>query len=375
MHILAVLDNEPWSRHQIVGSLTDVGHEVEVFTYGAAVGEFYGRARQGERLEKNEKLVALATERAKQSRLDLIFCYVYDDFLLADSARALAALGVALVNFNVDMANQWYRQIGTAKYFDYVLCAQRSHMESLASYGAQTLYFPMAGRLQRSGPAMLEPKAPVTFLGAPTRYRRFVLSKVQDAGLPLAIYGRHWLDNKTVVPEGGLEKTLSDIRSYAFARVRHEGFAGISAPIRARLQRSSPSEAPSDRLGAGAHGALDDASMNALFANSRVNIGFTRMNGIDDTPAINQVKLRDFEVPLAGGFYLVEEAPDHAELYDIGREIVTWKTPEELIEKARYYLAHDSERKQIAEAGHRRAERDHIWEKRFQGLFDLLKLK
>jgi len=374
MNILAVLDGEPWSCHHIVGSLTDLGHAVEVFTYGSAVGEFYGRARQDERRAKNDKLVALATSLAEQSRLDLILCYVYDDFLLADSARALAELGLPLVNLNVDMANQWYRQIGTAKYFTYVLCAQRSHMASLASYGAKTLYFQMAGRVPSAPPSMFQPKAPISFLGAPTPWRRFALTKVKDAGLPVAIYGRHWLDNKTVMPEGGLEKTLSDIRSYAFARVRHEGFAGIAAPIRARLHRGSPAEAPADTLGDVSYGALDDAAMNGLFAHSSVNIGFTRMSGIEG-PAVNQVKLRDFEVPLAGGFYLVEEAPDHAELYDIGREIVTWKTPDELIDKARYYLAHESERKEIAAAGHRRAQRDHTWEKRFAGLFDRLGLK
>jgi hypothetical protein len=199
---------------------------------------------------------------------------------------------------------------------------------------------------------------------------------VHQAGLPLAIYGRHWRDNKTVVPDSGLEKTMSDIRNYAFARVRHEGFAGVAAPLRARLHRPSGVEAADDALGDLAHGAIDDAAMMSLFRNAEINIGFTRMSGLEVTRhPVNQVKLRDFEVPLAGGFYLVEEAPDHAELYDIGREIVTWKSPEELVDKTRYFLAHPTERERIAAAGQQRATRDHTWEKRFRGLFDRLGLK
>jgi spore maturation protein CgeB len=43
-----------------------------------------------------------------------------------------------------------------------------------------------------------------------------------------------------------------------------------------------------------------------------------------------------------------------------------------LIDKSRYYLAHESERRAIAEAGQRRALRDHTWAKRFDGLFRIL---
>ena len=35
--------------------------------------------------------------------LDLIFCYVYDDFLLPEYAKLLEQLDVPMVNYNVDM--------------------------------------------------------------------------------------------------------------------------------------------------------------------------------------------------------------------------------------------------------------------------------
>src|SRR5262249_41029699 len=120
-------------------------------------------------------------------------------------------------------------------------------------------------------------------------------------------------------------------------------------------------------------GALADSRLASLFRNSEINLGFTRMLGLESgSRGNNQVKLRDFEVPLAGGFYLVEEAPDHRELFDVGHEIVTWQSTEELIDKSRYYLAHESERREIAAAGRRRALRDHTWAKRFGDLFHTL---
>jgi spore maturation protein CgeB len=86
----------------------------------------------------------------------------------------------------------------------------------------------------------------------------------------------------------------------------------------------------------------------------------------------NQVKLRDFEVPLAGGFYLVDKAPDYEELFDIGSEVETWSTPDELLEKVKFYLKNDDKRLAIAEAGKKRAERCHTWEIRFNSLFSKL---
>ena len=380
MNILTVLDGEPWSRHQIVGSLGDLGHNVQTFVYGAAAGEFYRRAREAERRKKNDALVEMARTLAKQSRLDLIFCYVYDDFLLPEHARALADVGVPVVNLNVDMANQWYRQIRTAKYFTYMLCAQRAHMASCSRPMARArsiFRWRRAHSLHRSRTTPSARAAPVSFLGTPTPYRRAMLSRLHEAGLPLAIYGRYWRDNKTVVPDSGLEKTLSDIRNYAFARVRHEGFAGVAAPIRARLHRSPGVESVDDVLGNLAHGAIDDAAMTSLFRNSEVNIGFTRMSGLECRPVPREPGEAARFRSAARRRILIssKKRSDHAELYDIGREIVTWTSTEELVDKTRYYLAHPSERERIAAAGQQRAARDHTWEKRFTGLFERLGLK
>ena len=86
-------------------------------------------------------------------------------------------------------------------------------------------------------------------------------------------------------------------------------------------------------------------------------------------PGTTQVKLRDFEVPLAGGFYLVERVAEYEEFFRPGVEVETWETVDELIDKIRYYLDHDAERRQIAEAGRRRAVAEHTWDKRFAMLF------
>ena len=144
MNILVIGEANTWFDHHVTASLREMGHNISIFHYGNAVGEYYSRERRGEREQKNRDLLRQAVELKEDHRLELIFCYVYDDFLLPQTAAALRALDVPMFNYNVDMTNQWYRQIRTARYFTGMLCAQRVHMDDLARYGTPVYYFPMA---------------------------------------------------------------------------------------------------------------------------------------------------------------------------------------------------------------------------------------
>lgn len=380
MNILTVVEGPSWIDHHINDSLRSLGHKVSCYVYGSHVGEFYPQSRAGERARKNSELLQLARDLAKTGRLDLIFCYVYDDFLQVDTARALAGIGVAMVNFNVDMVNQWYRQLRTARYFTRMLCAHRTHMQQFTRHGAKPLYFPMAAPLpvpsQYQQEPCWQPAAAVTFVGTPMPYRTRVLTDLLQHGVPLAVYGKFWQQQQQASPERSVEKTLNDIRYYGLPRLRAEGIGSLLQVLRQRWQRTADSAAAETLPSSVLHGFVPAGELNTLFSCSAVNIGFTRMVGDDPARSgSNQMKLRDFEVPMAGGFYLVEQAPDYDQLFKPGVEVETWRTPGELRDKIRYYLEHPAERNAIAAAGAARARADHSWQQRFSTLFEELGLE
>ena len=76
---------------------------------------------------------------------------------------------------------------------------------------------------------------------------------------------------------------------------------------------------------------------------------------------------------MAGGLYLVQEAPDHEQYYKLGEEIVTWSQPEEWGDKVLFYSRNAAAAMRIREAGQQRVLREHTWERRFDRLFSLLR--
>jgi spore maturation protein CgeB len=63
---------------------------------------------------------------------------------------------------------------------------------------------------------------------------------------------------------------------------------------------------------------------------------------------------RNFEIPATRTFMLSEYSPDLASLYEEGKEAEFFRSPDELVEKIRFYLEHDAEREAIARAGQAR---------------------
>lgn len=105
-------------------------------------------------------------------------------------------------------------------------------------------------------------------------------------------------------------------------------------------------------------------AISLVYAGSKINLNLT-LKGIEGgTPQ------RIMDIMGAGGFVLTSYGPETAELFEEDREIVMFRTPEELMEKVDYYLAHDKERERIARHGYEKVMRCYTYENKMRELIE-----
>ena len=116
------------------------------------------------------------------------------------------------------------------------------------------------------------------------------------------------------------------------------------------------------------NGPVSDADVIRIFSHSRINLG---MAGVSHSRKLCCLKGRDSEIPMSGGLYLTQDHADLPHMYDVDREIVTYRDAADCAEKIRALLADPKRAAAIRQAGHDRALRSHTWEARWEQVFKL----
>ena len=382
MKALAVLPPDRWIEINLLDTLREhYCDDLQVFHYPGGMGRLGSQAWRAKRDELNADLLHCARRLRSADHLDFMFFIVYDDFLNVDTAEQLRALRVPMVNYHVDMAFQWYRVIRTAPYFDVLAVAQMTNVEHLRSYNSNIEWMPMA-----ANPSFYSARASnvvgyrhdVSFVGSFNPYRRALLAACVQEGIKPDVFGRGWSCNapSEYSFEWDWYKVAHDLRYYAIPRWRAEGIQSLTGPILRKLARRHDFQ---ELVGPDFQLPCNDEALPEIFRASHVNLGFsdTGWHSADDIMKSGnlQCRLRDFEVPMSGGFYLVQEAPDHREYYDFGKEIETWSDPRELVDKMAYYLNNKQSAERVREAGKKRALGNHTWKHRFDNLFRRVRVR
>jgi len=82
--------------------------------------------------------------------------------------------------------------------------------------------------------------------------------------------------------------------------------------------------------------------------------------------------LRLFEGTGSGALLVTDWKKNLHEMFEPGKEVVAYRTPEECLEMVQYYLEHDDEREAIAQAGQSRTLSDHTYYDRMKNLVSIV---
>jgi len=90
---------------------------------------------------------------------------------------------------------------------------------------------------------------------------------------------------------------------------------------------------------------------------------------------INGVNKRTYDIAACKGFQLADYKADMETVFRVGKEVICYRTMDELKELVRYYLQHPDERNEIADAAHRRLIKEHTYDIRTKQILEFINNK
>lgn len=360
-------DSKLW-RCNLYQSLVECGHDVIEFDYD--LRETFLHLDSTQRGEKDfikvnrpkltAELLGQVRKAHREKPLDLFFSYFYDACVLPEGIEEIKRLGIVTVNWYCNGSFQMHLVSEISPHYDWCLVPEEFRLEYYRRIGANPIYFQEAANPNVYRPCDVPQEFDVTFVGQAYGDRPAFIKHLLEGGIDIKVWGMGW---QAFSEENRARKSK---KARSLPRAVRKAAVGLLRRVIGKGGMDEIPVFPNSVVG----GPLSDADMIRMFSRSKINLGFSSCGNTHRTKRrILQVRLRDFEVPMSGGFYMVEYMEELEKFYDVGKEIICYRGHEDLLEKVRYYLVHENEREAIRRAGYLRCLHDHTWHKRFEHAF------
>lgn len=313
-----------YDYHNFLKPLEKLGCEVIPFDFGVNMRTL---GRKG----MNQDLLAVV----QREKPELVVFVPHTDEFIPEVVDEINCHAITLGYFFDDMWRVEYSRFW-ARHFNFVTTSDVNGVSKFRENGfTNVIYSPFACNLDVYCKKDLPKLYDVTFVGQYHPQREWLINHLRKAGIDVHVWGAGWAtgmldlnDMVSVFNQSRINLNLSNCVSWDL-RYLSTLFRPIKSTLRAWGQ--------------------------AMYSIVR-----------PDRKTVEQVKGRHFEINACGGFQLSYYVEGLERLYEIGDEIVLFASPEDLVEKTRYYLKHADERETISQRGYVHTLRDHTMEKRFQ---------
>lgn len=375
--------------HEIIESQTDL---FPLSKFMQISGNFTSQELEA-RSQITQRIIDEVKQAHRQNPIDLFLSYFYNSHFDPAGFEEIHKLGIPTVNFYCNSIYQFELVSQIAAKVNFSWHAEKLARESYLKVGANPIWIQMGADPDVYHPIEnISRQSKACFVGQRYADRDRLMASLINAKLPLAIYGPGWgkdstsstikslqdkgsadyLGRKQVVPS-----TSNAYLSVIANNILKEGlFLGIVRTFH-QIEYRHRTKQLSSLFQQFALGAIPFQQICSVFAKYQVILNFSNVwaDGRPGSKLIPHVRLRDFEAPMCRTCYLTGYTDEIAEFYEIGKEIDTYSSPEELVDKTKFYINHPDEAEKLREAGYQRALRDHTWECRFQQLFKEIALK
>jgi len=261
-----------------------------------------------------QQLMWYIKEADKKAPFDILIGQMWGYKMHPAALEVARKKGIDVVNISMDDRHAFARPsladgtpggtLGLVPYLSLACTDAPECVEWYQAEGCKAIYLPEASDPEIFHPMPMPKLYDVSFVGASYGIRAKLVSALEEAGIKINVYGKGW-----------------------------------------------------------PNGRIPTNDVPELFAQSKIVLGCGAIGHCSNFLAL---KLRDFDGPMSGSLYITHDNPDLYPLFEEGKELVTFRTIPEAVEKVKYFLNSPKEMQNIAVAGRRRAFTEHTWARRFQ---------
>ncbi len=272
--------------------------------------------------KQNQEMLNFIKKTISNNRIDVIVCYLSGHSTTPTILQEIQSYGIPMINEALDDERKFVSRRGKdglrrgnrdiCKYFTLSLTTSKSAIVKYLVEGGKPMYKDYAGNEKIYKNLHLKKEYDIGFVGASYGIRGEYIKYLQDNNINVYTKGAGW----------------------------ENGFA-------------EPDE------------------MIEIFNKSKIVLGFSTVGKNDD---IYILKGRDFEVPLTGSMYLTGYHEELKEYFELGKDIGTYTSKEDLLEKVRYYLKNEEKREKIAQSGYKKCSKSYTSKKSYEKVFGYLGL-
>ena len=266
-----------------------------------------------EYLTKKDELQKRVIQFIDEINPDIIFFILMRDEL---SFKTLDYLKDKYITINWFCDDQWRFESFTkyyAPHFTYSVTTDKFALKKYRNIGYKNVILSQwasFGFTEDIDFEAIKYKYNVSFVGGISGYRKWLINKLEKAGMKVECFGAGWENGRVTFEKMGEIFKISKINLNISNSVNYD--------------------------------------VRYIFSSLRSIKEFLRSK-----KRVEQIKARNFEIPAFGGFQLTNYVPCLEDYFDIGGEVAVYISFDDLILRISYYLNNEEERKKIMINGYK----------------------
>lgn len=353
-----------WQRIHIFDELERNGHQIISFN----------PLNYSSINEANEKVIEILNGTKD---IDLFLACDDSNIIYKETVENIKKLGIPTCLICWDNLELPYKQKKIAPSFDIVWITSKETQYLFEKWGCKNIIFQTyAANPYRLVPHWDKEILTVGFIGTPYGSRANKLNDLLHAGIYCNVYSDS-LFEKGYNTSLGTVKKFSPIdilikanrymkfpigRKVLFSTIKNKFLKKAELDINSKFLRKDHS--------------VSEENMIQLYSNFALSLNITELRDtyICKSP-IHKIHLRTFEIPMSGGLEFASYTDELASYFEEDKEIVLYRTKEEMIDKAKFYLnpKNSKDIQKMKNAAHIRAVNEHTWSNRFNKIFAAIK--